>query len=350
MPRPIWTWVLDGCATRAFGGRELTLARSRRLTVRLDGTPDAQFTLDATSDEAADIVALATDLVIYRNGVKQFRGRIAPEQGTLSPRSRLIQFSAIGYRGLLNTRLMRAATGGGPALTFTGVDQAQIAWQLIDDAQDRPGGDWGITEGIGTTSGVLRDRTDWQPGKPIGDCVTELLNTDDGGDWEISPDLELNRWFPTRGENRGVLDYGGVLAQVDRTLQPADFGNAGIITGSAETIPATFEIAGIGTDPRGRWEIAEAFPSVVLQSTLDDRAAWLAAESGILRPVHSVRFRPGRWEGPDAVWVGDVVTLAVNRGRFTVNLPHRVAELTFTLSDNGVETVTAGLLATEDDS
>ena len=59
----------------------------------------------------------------------------------------------------------------------------------------------------------------------------------------------------------------------------------------------SFVTAGIGTDPRGRWEAAAGYPTIVEQATLTARAPWLLDQSSTLCPVYWVTLAPGRWEG-----------------------------------------------------
>lgn len=336
-----WSWVLGDAAPSDVEFRELTKAKSRRVTWRVDGPADAAFSIDGRSDEAAEITALATDLHVYRDGVKLLRGRIGAEQDDITPSAHTTQFGAVDYRGMLAYRQV------GPAgASYVGIDQGVIAFDLIDTSQDLTGGDWGVTDGLGSTSGTLRDRTGILPGSKLLDLITSLGQVDNGFEWEVDPALALNRWYPRRGDDNGVvLDYGGLLTSARRVLNPADFANVALVTGSDETVPVE-EVAGdVGTDPRGRWEVSQSFPSIVDQGTLDDRAVWVLGESSTLKPDWVVQFTLGRWGGPDHVWLGDIVTLAVRSGRLAVNAAHRVVELSVALDEAGRETVSAGLLA-----
>lgn len=336
-----WTWALANPAPSLTVFRELTEATSRRVTWRLDATDDAQFSMNGESEELAEIVDLATDLVIYRNGIKLHRGRLGPAADSGNANGLATQLTSIGYRGMLDVRHVPAA-----GATYTATDQAQIAFGLIDTSQSSTNGDWGITDGTGATSGTTRDRT-YDPGKPIGEALGELFRVDDGGEWEIDADLALNRWYPTRGTDTGVvLDFGGLVVAFERLLSPADFGNAGVFSGDTSvTDPIDATAATLATDPRGRWEVSRAFPSIKEQATLVDRAAWVVAQAATLRPTWRITLAADAWEGPDHLWLGDTAQLAVHAGRLAVDAPHRIAEIAVTEDDNGVETVVMGLIA-----
>lgn len=337
-PGAVWTFVY-GPSSGAQGTRELTGARGRVVTWRVDGHPFAQFTLDGRSDEAAGIVERRDDLWVYRDGVLVFRGRIAGAEDRVNEDRHDVQFLAVGYRGLLSL----AAKVEPPVPTWTGVDQAQIVWELVDAWQGLPGADWGITEGVGATSGVTRDETDLAPFTPVGEAIDRIMRLDDGGEWDISPTLTLDRWFPTRGTTVDVtLDYGGTIATIERSLP--EFGNVAGATGSNETTPVVAAAAGVASDERGRWTVAQGFPSVKRQATLTGKAGWLLDQVSSVEFEWRATFSPRRWPGPNVLWVGDTTTLVVRSGRLQVSGPHRVVELQAVPGEDGTETITVGLV------
>lgn len=310
------------------------------MTWRLDAAATAQFTIDGRSDEAADIVELATDLTIYRDGGKLFRGRIGPELDDISPNKHVSQFTAVDYRAMLKHRQTGAAGAVYP-LTAAGA----IAMDVVSDSQALSGGDWGITAGVGTATGTSRVWT-IDPGKPVIETINEIGRMDGGYEWEIDAELALNLWHPQRGASNGVvLDFRGLVAKVNRQLDPDDFANATLVTGKDGLIPKADATAGIGTDPRGRWEYSQGFPSIQDQPALDAKGPWVLDQVSTLRPVYRVVLRPGRWQGPSHIWLGDTVKLGVKSGRLNVSDAHRVAEVSVQPGDDGTETVSLGLLA-----
>lgn len=334
-----WSWVLGEAAPSSVKRRELTQALARSVTFQVDGTATAAFSLDGRHDEATEIEAFATDLHVIRDGESLFRGRIGAESDSLTGTNHLTQFTAIDYRGMLEYR-----TSGEDGMTFTATDQATIAFDMIDNTQDRDGGDWGITSGVGGTSGVTRDRV-LEAGKPILADLEDLGRLDSGFEWTINPDLELDRWYPWRGADNGrIVDYGGLAASATRSLATSRFGNAVILTGGTDLAAVALDSADVDTDPRGRWELSEAATSIVDQATLDDRATWLLEETRIERPTWAVSLHEGRWEGPSHIGIGDIITWVAKSGRLQVVERHRVVELKITLNENSTESVDLGLL------
>lgn len=336
----VWRWAVG---TLADGPqRELSTAYGRRITLRVDAACDAQFSLNGDGGEIAAIARLATDLWVWRDGTLLFRGRIGGHQANLDATRHSVQFSAIDYRGMLSRRIV-----GALGAAYTATDQAAITWDLISDSQALSGGNWGITNGVGSTSGVDRDAT-WDPGKPIGDAIAEMGRLYNGFEWEISPTLAFNRWYPLRGTDNGVkLDYGGLVTNVQYSYDPGDFANAVLVTGDQATTPVAAATAGIGTDPRGRWELAQGFPTISVQATLNDRAPWLLSQTSQVRPDYRVKLKPGRWDGPAMLWTGDTVYPAFKRGWLTEDgsNAHRAVEIQIVAGESGEEDVQVGLLA-----
>lgn len=328
-----YSWVISGPETR-----ELSSAAARRLDFAVDGPATAVFTLSGFSEEAAAIAEFETDLTVYRDGLKIFRGRIVAESDAIDANGHVSTFAAKDYRGMLAYRLV-----GPSGLTFAAVDQGTIAWDLIDHTQGKTGGDWGVTDGVGAVSGTVRDRS-FAPGASIGESLDSMSKLLNGFEWNIDSELAFNRYYPRRGADNGVkLDYGGACTSINRTLAP-DFANVVQVQGSNTTVPVEANTATLGGDARGRWEVYRGYPTIVEQDTLDDRRDWLLGELAIAKPGYSAVMTAERWEGAAHIWLGDTVSLQVKSGRLQVSTPQRVVTMGLSLPDNGGEVVTLGMI------
>lgn len=345
-------WAI-GPSSGSAPTRELTQASGRRVTARTDAAWDAQFSIDGRSDELSGMGRLSYDLWCYLDTAQFFRGRIVVDQGVIGRNGHKVQFSATDYRGLLNRRIVGAA-----GASYTATDQALIAMGLITTSQALTGGSWGITSGVGASSGTTRD-ANYDPGKPIGDAIAELGRLDNGFEWEIDSLLKLNRYYPRRGaDNHLVLDFGAILAEVSYGFSGDDFANAGLVTGDQTTTPVTFASATVATDPMGRWEKAQGFPSINTQATLNARGPWYLSQVSRVRPDYRVTFRKrvydparaafiGGWPGIAGCWIGDTVYPQFKSGWIQeAGNAHRIVELQIVPDNEDGETVTAGLLRT----
>lgn len=346
-----WTLAVGDPAPTLAPSRELTEATGRRLTARLDGSWDLQFSFTGAGSDWADdhesraISPLATDVHVWRDTDRLFRGRCAVRSGQATGEVYTVQWTAQDYRWMLNHRQIDAA-----GRIFTATDQDDLVLALIDESEALSGGDWGVDLGTNTGTPTARDLT-LLPGQPVGDAIGNLGRLDNGFEWEIGPDstgdLKLNLWHVTgRGADNGVvLDYGGLVTSFTDNLDPDDFANSVLVTGDQATTPVAAETAGIGTDPRGRWERSFGFPTIIEQPTLDDRGPFMLAQTSVLRPEYVVELTPGLWQGRSHIWLGDTVFLVIHCGDVDVAADHRVIEVAIVMGDNGEETVTLGLLS-----
>jgi len=337
---PRWQAVIVAAPSADAAPSVLTHARSRSLTVRLREPSVASFVVDGRSEQAAGIVELATDLVLWRDGQMLFRGRVGATSDDVGPSAHEMQVHAVDYRGLLGRRIVY------DDVTYTAAAE-QIGWQLITATQQRPGGDLGISR-YGPTTTPIRTRT-FEGGKPVGEAVQQLSELEDGFDWDITPELVYRVWYPSRGvSSAAVLEYGGSVAAVQRQLDTADFANAHRVSGAdGGPSPVVREAADIGSVPQGRFDLQSGFTDISEQATLNARANYLLAQHSTPRAAYTVTLRPGAWGGPQDLWVGDVALLVIRTGRLDVVEAQRVYELTVAIGDDGDETVTATLGRTD---
>lgn len=335
-----WQFAV-GVGTGAGPTRELATATGRSITFKLDGACLAGFSLNARHEEAAQIAEKATDLWVRYVGDLLFRGRCVAPSRTLGADSHRVAWQAIDRRGHLKYRLI-----GSPPPSYVGIDQHTIAWNLASYTQALTNGSLGITNGLNPIAGVLRDRTDIAIGKPIGDLIDELGRVSNGFEWEIDANLALNRWTPQRGTVKtAVLDYGGVVSQASSSPGVTDDGNVVINVGDPElTIPVVTTSAVIGADLRGRWELFDGQPSIVQQTTLAARGAWLLESAETVRPDWVVRITPGRWAGRADWWLGDTVKLVIKDGDLNISENARVIEINFDVGEDANDTMTVGLM------
>jgi hypothetical protein len=339
MSAATWSFTLSRATGENVG--PLTAARARKLSFFLDSAATAAFTMPGEHPETASVVELATDVVCSRNGVNLFRGRLGNSSDTLAADQIDTALSAIDYRGMLGRRIMWF----NDTRSWRGADQADIAWQMIADTQALPGGALGITRGAAAATGTLRDR-DYDPGKNVGEALSQLGECQGGFDWEIDASRRFNLYYPQRGRATGlVLTYGRDIVALTRTLDASVFANAIRYTGSATT---TADEVSVSTwDPEiGRWDGQKSDPNLILQTTLDQAAAGELADASTLSPAFSVTLAAGAWD-PAQIWVGDTVRLIVQSGRLNVDTTRRIVQIDVTLSDDGDETVVLSVAAAQ---
>lgn len=331
-----WTWSLDS----GGGGRELTQAADRKVTVRRRAPADASFNLPGRHDEATAVDELVSDLTSRRDGEAIFRGRVGSSSDDIGADEYGLGVAAFDYGELLKRRLIHDSDSLGP---FSGVDAGTLAMDIVDMVQARTNGNLGITAGVGIPAGVAAPDTTLSPGKSAA-AHLDLLSNAGVFDWEIDAQLRLNIYPGGRSTvTNEVLDYGGAVTSVRRTVDPSTFGNVGRGTGDDTLTPELVEVADIATRPEGRWEFQYGDRDIHDQDVLEATTTTEVARRDLILPGYAVTLTPGFWQGPDHIWPGHVVTLLVNVGRLNVETSIIVEELRASPGDNGGETIEVAL-------
>lgn len=341
-----WQFLYGPCQPNWSPAGEIVQAQTRSLTLRsgAGNSHEATVDVDGRSSIAALVAELSTDMQVMWGGQALFAGRVVPSQDTLDGDSHRTQFTAQDYREVLRRRAMQGPT------SWSNFDPAFICWELLVFTQLLHGGDLGISQGRGQSTGTVIDYA-VSGGDIIGDQIDQLAQTLAGFDWDITPysptDLRLDIWFPRRGTDRGVVlspGDGTVSSPVTREVDPSTYGNAVYVTGdSAHTlVDQQLEAWNIRTVPGGRWDQVVG-TTAKTQSSLNNRAGWVLQDSQVLVPTWTVPLRPGAWSGPDHIWIGDKVRLRVKSGRLKVNELLNVVEMDFAVSADGVEQLTLTL-------
>jgi microcystin-dependent protein len=317
----------------------LSAATARKLSFFVDAAATAAFTMPGDHPQTAQIAELSVDVAASRNGTALFRGRVGNSTDQLTADTITSTFAALDYRGMLGRRILWQ----GVTRSFRGADQADIAWQMIADTQALAGGALSITRGAAAATGQRRDR-DYDPGKNLGEAITQLGQVQNGFEWEIDASRRFNLFYPQRGRSTGlVLTYGRDIVEAARSLDASAFANAIRFNGSNNT--TADELTVTSWDPeQGRWDGQKSDPNLILQATVDQRAAYELADASTLTPAYQVTMVEGLWD-PAQIWVGDTVTLVVASGRLNVNAAYRIVQIDITLSDDGAEKVVLSVQA-----
>ncbi len=343
-----WTFAVG--AWTGLPDTVLPQITSRRVTWRLAGNSDATFTIDSELPEAGQIHELISDLWVLWKGRPVYRGRVGTTGDTGDGSAYSTTVNAVDYRDILRRRQLYE----GDTLSWLNLDQALIGWNVLSQTQARPGGDLRIVRGAGQATGVLRDRTDYQPGKSVGEALDQLSAVDNGFDYDFSVVLDGNRrpttglgydvYYPARGvDRRVVLNHPGAIASFNRTADPSGYANALRVTGDTALAAVRVEASDIATRPEGRWDAQFGDTSIVNAGTLAARAKAELAARQLVLASWTVTLADSVWQGPDHIWLGDPITLAVQKGRLNVVGTLRVQELSVALDESSVPTVSLTL-------
>ncbi|MEV4966649.1 hypothetical protein AB0886_05195 [Streptomyces sp. NPDC024062] len=195
-------------------------------------------------------------------------------------------------------------------LTATQVDQLDIVRELIDYAQETPGGNLGITYDS-TVSGVLRDRTFLRYDQPsVGEILDQLSAAERGFEWRIGSyrdgdgrrvkRLHLGHPIIRGGATDIVLDRPGPILSyslpTDATIKANAWQSRGASTNTnqaADSYPLMSPVLVADDDIAAGWPRLDGtsdYTTIEQQSTLDAhaRADWSAARTPVTIPEVTV--------------------------------------------------------------
>lgn len=336
-----WSWSV-GDWRNGTPDYELINATGRTLNIRLLDPSDTSFTVLGDSTDALYITDLVSDVWVARNGNVLLRGRVTTTTDDIKEATYTLNVTAQDYRSVLQRRLLLDGDQ-----TWTGVAQEQIVSDLLTYTQGKPGGNYGITQGIWPATGVLRT-VSFKDGDAIWDSIKALTAMENGFEFLIDATMTANLYWPRySGVDRGVtIDYGGAVRLASGTTDTSSYANVvrqsgGALDGTSITpTPVVLAEADIVTRPEGRWEANYGDTSLTTDQMVSDAAAYTLSRYGDrLNTSWTLTLAPGVWQGPGHIWIGDIVTYAVRRGRRDVVDQARVYELTITLDESNVETV-----------
>jgi hypothetical protein len=276
----------------------------------------------------------------YLDGDLKFSGRFAPleEKSDDSESQATVTFKS--PLGMLEQRFL--ATD----LTYTGIDQALIAWSLIGTENTK--GVTGLIQGSLELT-VARDRT-YEARKQVLEALVQLSEVQNGVTFWETP-LDPN-------DNAGALAAfnAGPRPGVDRTASVKfEMGEGTLDNCISVERQIGYPVnrattVGDGTPPLtsvqqdtdsqakyGIWERVESMSGVTIQATLDARALEMLAPN----PVQIVTFQPDPAEALrpwDDWWLGDTVSFKADVDALQIATTARPRALEIELDDQGNET------------
>lgn len=323
-----WRYVITATDGTPIG--ELTAAKSKQVSWFLNSAATASFTIDGRHPEALLPQELATDLIVYDNeGVKRFRGRMGTSGDVIAAPGHVTTFSAVDYRGVLDRRLLFVS----PAvlLEFIAADQGDIINRLLQFTTPE------IPHTVPET-GTIQTIT-FAVGAKVSDSINQMANTATGFDWEVDANLSLNLFSPQRGSVRvAVLEYGGSVLSVGRTLDTTQFANFLRFSGDPSLIPNALGPAG-DTSVIGVWDLQITDTTILDQATLDAKALYEIETLSVLTPSYQLVLKDGWWD-PSQLWLGDTAQVVVKSGRVNEVSQQRVSKVQVQSADDGGEVVT----------
>jgi hypothetical protein len=354
---------------------ELVGARSRRLEQVWDSAAKLTFTLDGRAPEAALIKELRTDVVAYRwdeptgADVRIFRGIVAAAQDNLTEDAHTVAFTCWDYLKMLERRQMTTAVDW----STTPADQDTMVARFVQMATNAssasgvslsPGSYLPIEVGYyganyddrPAGAGVPVRQRAYPAGTVLAQALDDLAKVDGGFDYDLLPGAlgypdHLRVFYPVQGITRPTpeLAYGTTISSLARTVDSSTYANYCRVTGGSSdptdaAAPPMFAEAwndqanDVTVEPFGLWMANDNAADVIIQATLDEKAAGDLALEGLLVPSYTVNVRPGAYIY-GSPRMGDVVPLLIKSGRLDVVSNARVLGIAYAIGDDGTEDI-----------
>jgi hypothetical protein len=170
--------------------------------------------------------------------------------------------------------------------------------------------------------------------------MKDAIGVMNGFGWQVFPNSTLGitlkaiaPWYYSLN-NHFVLEYGGTVDKVTRSLDTASYANSSIYTGDMNLAPIQSDAAGIATMPQGRIASVASNPAITDITHLKQAAASDASVSQNVVPNWDCHLTAGVWTSPTDAWLGDICRFFVWRNRLKVNDQYRITDISIAISDD----------------
>ncbi len=324
-----------------LGGIITQLPDAQNISLSMDVNEGHQFTftMNGFNETAKHLRPMIVDVVVYRDSVKLFRGRLIQATPQGDANVQIVSCSAVDYKALLKRKVF--VTSG----TYT-ADLETCAWNAINTAQLRSS--FGITRGVNQAVGVSATRIAYEAGMTVFDFINTCASRNSGLDsgdcfeWDIDPDLVFKVYKPMRGKRTPTFlaDFGGSVLSYDVAFDPNDYANVMYVQGNG-SYQAT-----VTTDEGRRPPAGSIFETYLNDGSLtsaalvDAKAFWLATFNGQmeLTKSYNLAISNHRWDGPVDCWLGDFIKMDIRHGVLNVQTESmRITGLSIQVDSSGYE-------------
>jgi hypothetical protein len=290
------------------------------------------------------IKRFVNQVVIKRGNSVRFVGPIINYSGTYDDTGGYLDIECGSYLYHLNSRYTD------DLVTYTGEEQSDICWDLIDTVQSRDNGYLGIEEGGLTATGVDRDRT--YEYYPVSQALTNLADVINGMDFTFSAQLD--------GDNKLekiLFNTHYPLGSLRTNLPPLKIGeNIKLKTFKSNSNLHNYATAiGAGlVDPitsiKENTALQKAYTrresiinrtDISIQTTLDNVAETYINNESTDRLAVMIKLYPDRTPSLTNINLGDSLKLEVEKGDFlSINRDYRVEGIEVGVDINDAEEIT----------
>lgn len=220
--------------------------------------------------------------------------------------------------------------------SFTDIDQGQIAWSLINTWQGLTMGTRGITQGSIPAS-VNRQRTyKKSDGKNIYEAIMDMVEQDNGFDFELTPQRVFNVYPPRRTRDRGLtLELGAGLRHISVNHQGKYRRSRVLMKGPEDTYVEAEDT--VSRDTYGRASIAVSATDITSSDTLTERAGLERDRRRLPKVTPQISVVPTINPYDSDIRMGDTITIKAQAGYIQYNEQFRLVGWQTTVGAQGNE-------------
>lgn len=273
------------------------------------------------------------DIRIKRNGKYVVGGNVYRFSFSTSDPTINMAVECVGYLNFYKTQYVTAS--------FDNVPQEDILWAVINQCNQKPGGDYGIRRGTHTGESIIRTRN--YARKEVASLIQQMSNVIGGCDFDFTPDKLFNT-FEAKGTYRPsvILNYPGNIQDFSFSRSIEKVANYIYAIGSgngSDAIMAAAEDAN-SENYLYRRERILTWNSVTRDETITEHANSALHQLKDIIELPSVTLRPDTID-LSVVETGDTISLAItsNVSLKHINGDYRIEQIDCRVDDNDAESV-----------
>jgi hypothetical protein len=300
------------CTSRGF-----TLRRNRAEDISLG------LNLEVAQDLARHLgmpfyqlfAAGRTEVRITRDNRPMVGGQLLYVDPLLNQEGSTLTLKANGFLDLLSQVYIESADNRSVA----NADMGLVAWDFINQVQNKLDGDFGITQGVIQTSRQITDT--WEPyGSSIKEILIGFTDRIDGIDFEFTPEKVFKVYWPGIGTDKTELlfSYPGNISSLGNPQDGTTLANIVFARGSGNGKTQAVETR-TDTASRGsykRKEQIDDYPSISVVATLQDKGDETLRLYSTPLMIPAVTLDGTKEPYLGSYWIGDSVRFSVDTDRY----------------------------------
>ena len=274
------------------------------------------------------------DIRIKRNGTYILGANIYRFEYTSSYNSITMRVECVGYLNFYKTQYITAE--------YSNTPQEDILWNVINQCNQKSGGDYGIRKGTHTGNSYNRDRK--YERKEVASLIQQMSDVINGCDFEFTPDKKFNTYEAKGTYHPEIrLTYPGNIQSFNfsRSIDKVANYIYGVGSGNGDSAVQAWSEDANSEEYLYRREMVAIWNSVTEQETLNEHTDSILNAAKDIIELPNITLRNDVLDLSD-ITVGDTVKVALG-GALSVSHvagDYRIQSISCNVDENDSEAVT----------